>query len=82
MEKVSGKLDNISMSLERVCRKLIPEDPTPIKPKDLPFLPLKDEDAFYAFSKFLENDENFLSTVCSVILFLAVLSIFNLFYYY
>lgn len=60
------------MSLARVHRKLTPEDSVSIKPKDLPILPLKDEEAFYAFDNFLKNDDNFLSTVCSVIYFITV----------
>lgn len=67
MEEMSGKLDHICMLLARVCRKLASEDSTPIKPKDLPTLPLKNEEAFYAFNEFLKNVENFLSNVCSVI---------------
>ncbi|XP_067203888.1 transcriptional regulator ATRX homolog isoform X2 [Linepithema humile] len=45
IEEVSGKLDHVNMSLTRVYAKLLPEDPAPIKPKDLPNLPLKNEEA-------------------------------------
>jgi len=45
----------------------LPEDSAPIKPKDLPNLPLKNEEAFYAFDNFLKNDDNFLATVCALI---------------
>ncbi|XP_067211926.1 uncharacterized protein [Linepithema humile] len=63
IEEVSGKLDHVNMSLTRVYAKLLPEDPAPIKPKDLPNLPLKNEEAFYAFDNFLKNDDNFLATI-------------------
>jgi len=61
-EEVNGKLDHVNMSIARVYRKLAPEDESPIKPKGLPALPLKDEEAFYAFEEFLKNDENFIYT--------------------
>ncbi|XP_039314423.1 uncharacterized protein LOC105203180 isoform X1 [Solenopsis invicta] len=63
IEEINGKFDYVCMSLARVHRKLTPEDSVSIKPKDLPILPLKDEEAFYAFDNFLKNDDNFLSTV-------------------
>jgi len=66
IEEISGKLDHINMSFIRLYKKLSPEDPTPIKPKGLPQLPLKDEEAFHAFEQFLKNDDNFLTTVYTV----------------
>lgn len=67
IEEISGKLDHVNMSLTRVYAKLLPENSAPIKPKGLPNLPHKNEEAFYAFDNFLKNDDNFLVTVCALI---------------
>lgn len=70
-EKIKGKLDQVNTSLVRVYKKLDPEDPAPIKPKGLPDLPLKDEQAFYEFEQFLKND-NFLFTIDYLILMMPM----------
>ncbi|EZA48010.1 hypothetical protein X777_14479, partial [Ooceraea biroi] len=58
-EELNGKVEHVILILHKIHRKLAPEEETIIKPKELPTLPLTDEDSFSDFQKFLIHDTNF-----------------------
>ncbi|EZA51150.1 hypothetical protein X777_10275 [Ooceraea biroi] len=58
-EELNGKVEHVILILHKIHRKLAPEEETIIKPKELPTLPLTDEDSFSDFQKFLTHDTNF-----------------------
>lgn len=49
--------------LNRIYRKLAPEEEKVIRPKNLPTLPLNNEDSFLEIQTFLMSDDNFYPVV-------------------
>ncbi|XP_071582073.1 uncharacterized protein [Temnothorax nylanderi] len=62
-EELNGKTDNVIVMLNRIYRKLAPEEEKVIKPKNLPTLPLNNEDSFLEIQTFLMSDDNFYPVV-------------------
>ncbi|CAL1678829.1 unnamed protein product [Lasius platythorax] len=62
-EELNGKIDNVNLMLNRIYRKLAPEEEKVIRPKNLPTLPLNNEDSFLEIQTFLMSDDNFYPVV-------------------
>ncbi|XP_018374683.1 PREDICTED: uncharacterized protein LOC108768660 [Trachymyrmex cornetzi] len=62
-EKMNGKIDHVILMLNRIYRKVAPEEEKIIKPRNLPTLPLNNEDSFLEIQKFLLSDDNFYPVV-------------------
>ncbi|XP_011858257.1 PREDICTED: uncharacterized protein LOC105555825 [Vollenhovia emeryi] len=62
-EEQNGKIDNVILMLNRIYRKLAPEEENVVQPKNLPTLPLNNEDAFLEIQTFLMSDDNFYPVV-------------------
>lgn len=66
-EELNGKIDNVNLMLNRIYRKLAPEEEKVIRPKNLPALPLSNEDSFLEIQTFLMSDDNFYPVVSTYI---------------
>ncbi|XP_012534884.2 uncharacterized protein LOC105835836 [Monomorium pharaonis] len=58
-EETNGKIDNVILMLNRIYRKLVPEEEKVRRPKNLPTLPLSDKDVFSEMQTFLISEDNF-----------------------
>lgn len=65
LTELSSKMDESNMTLDRIVRKLLPEEDILTWPKDMPPLPLKTLNALDRMEDFLESSANFSCMVCA-----------------